>query len=92
MTKSVRDVSKLHKYIYIERNINDDVNKQFVITMKIVIRVFENIRNERDGIYVEMREDMLMKFDNSDWLIINKISKFVQIWSMNMILNYKKDN
>lgn len=66
MTKSVRDVSKLHKYIYIERNINDDVNKQFVITMKIVIRVFENIRNERDGIYVEMREDMLMKFDNSD--------------------------
>lgn len=60
--------------------------------MKIVIRVFENIRNERDGIYVEMREDMLMKFDNSDWLIINKISKFVQIWSMNMILNYKKDN
>lgn len=34
--------------------------------MKIVIRVFENIRNERDGIYVEMREDMLMKFDNSD--------------------------
>lgn len=92
MTKSVRDVSKLHKYVYIERNINDDVNKQFVITMKIVIRVFENIRNERDGIYVEMREDMLMKFDNSDWLIINKISKFVQIWSMNMILNYKKDN
>lgn len=66
MTKSVRDVSKLHKYVYIERNINDDVNKQFVITMKIVIRVFENIRNERDGIYVEMREDMLMKFDNSD--------------------------
>lgn len=64
MTKSVRDVSKLHKYVYIERNINDDVNKQFVITMKIVIRVFENIRNERDGIYVEMREDMLMKFDN----------------------------
>lgn len=60
------DVSKLHKYVYIERNINDDVNKQFVITMKIVIRVFENIRNERDGIYVEMREDMLMKFDNSD--------------------------
>lgn len=56
------DVSKLHKYVYIERNIN----KQFVITMKIVIRVFENIRNERDGIYVEMREDMLMKFDNSD--------------------------
>lgn len=50
MTKSVRDVSKLHKYVYIERNINDDVNKQFVITMKIVIRVFENIRNERDGI------------------------------------------
>lgn len=66
MTKSVRDVSKLHKYVYIERNINDDVNKQFVITMKIVIRVFENIRNERDGIYVETREDMLMKFDNSD--------------------------
>lgn len=50
VTKSVRDVSKLHKYVYIERNINDDVNKQFVITMKIVIRVFENIRNERDGI------------------------------------------
>lgn len=85
VTKSVRDVSKLHKYVYIERNINDDVNKQFVITMKIVIRVFENIRNERDGIYVEMREDMLMKFDNSDWLIINKIRnscRFDQwIWS-----------
>lgn len=50
---SVRDISKLNKYVYVERNINDNINRQlqFTITMEIVIRVFENIQQERDGIY-----------------------------------------
>lgn len=50
---SVRDISKLNKYVYVERNINANINRQlqFTITMEIVIRVFENIQQERDGIY-----------------------------------------
>lgn len=42
--------------------------------MEIVIRVFENIQQERDGIYRnELRENMLIKSNNGNWLITNKI-------------------
>lgn len=42
--------------------------------MEIVIRVFENIQQERDGIYRnELRENMLIKSNNGNWLITKKI-------------------